>query len=379
MSSASPVWAALAALCLAGFAMPTQAENLLLKRGDGSTITSIPLQTGNGCAAVGDGDIEVRPLSAEGAIGDGWCPGKVLPLPMFFSGAGGSPLSVTPTSLPFGGGTVFATWTAVSAIPMTCTGSVTLNGTGISLPAWSGPRAASQVAPGLAFSITTSGDYRFFITCTNTIGSTTSSSLTVHVSGIDANPCWGVAPDFGLIRQLTMVNTDFLQGNSEHPNGSLPVRQFNVIAGPWPARTQNGTIAILPNRFVALEFNTGTVNLATYGPTIGAPGTVNRYGTIETAQASANNGQVLLAISECPGSFQFPPENNPLCRFSGGQGVWPWVVGEANPLACRLQENTTYYLNAAFIDFNSQQSSCTNPEPITGTNAGSCHWFAQPR
>jgi hypothetical protein len=370
----STVWVAISIAILAAQA---SAENLLLKRSDGSTITSIPLQTSNGCAVVGDGDIEVRPLSAEGAIGDGWCQdGDAPPPPRFFSGVGGSPLSVTPISLPSGGGTVFATWTAVSATPMTCTGTATRDATGVSVPGWSGPRAASQSAPGLAIAISEAGNYIFFITCTNATGSTTSSSLTVHVSDIGANPCWGVSPDFGLIRQITMVNTDFLQGNSEHPNGPLPVRQFNVIAGPWPARTQNGTIAILPNRFVALEFNTGTVSQATYGGTVNNP---NRFGTIETAQASANNGQVLLAISKCPGSFQFLPQSNPLCRFSGGQGVWPWGVGVFDPFACRLEENTTYYLNAAYVDFNSQQSSCTNPEPITGTNAGSCHWFAQPR
>jgi hypothetical protein len=371
--------AAWVAVSFAFIGTVAQAENLLLKRSDGTTITNIPLLTSNGCAVVGGGDIEVRPQPAEGTPGDGWCPGTiVVSAPTFAVPSGGAPLSVTPTSLGVGGGTVSATWTSVSAVTQTCSGTATLDGVGTAITGWTGTRNSSQASPGLSFSITASGQYVFFITCTNSAGSTQSSSLTVTVasSGGGGSCPQGMGPSFGYTRQTTMTNTGFLQGNTEHNNGSMPVTQFSVIAGPWPARTQNGTIAIQPMKFVALEFNTGTVNQATYGGTVSNP---NRFGTIETSQAAANNGQVLLAYSECPGDFEHLPLNNTRCRFSGGQGLWPWVVGMTDPFACRLEENKTYYLNAAYIDFNSLQSSCTNPEPTTGTNANSCHWFAQPR
>lgn len=368
------VWVAVG---FAFFGTQTQAENLLLKRNDGSTITNIPLLTSNGCVVVGGGDIEVRPQPAEGTPGDGWCPGTVVVNPpTFASGSGGAPLSVTPTSLPNGGGTVSATWASVSSVAQTCTGTVTLDGTGTTVSGWSGSRAVSQTVPGLSFNLTSSGAYIFFITCTNSAGSTTSQSLTVTVAGDSIGCAQGMGPSFGLTRQTSMTNTGFLQGNSEWPNGSVQVQQFSFIAGPWPARTQNGTIAIQPNKFVALEFNTGTVTQATYGGTVSNP---NRFGTIETSQAAANNGQILMAVSTCPGDFEHLPNNNTLCRFSGGQGQWPWVVGMTDPFACRLEQNTVYYLNLAFVDFNSQMSSCTNPEPTTGSNANSCHWFAQPR
>lgn len=379
VSRTSRTIAACVVLSLAFFSAQTQAENLLLKRADGSTITNIPLLTSNGCAVVGGGDIEVRPQPAEGTAGDGWCPGsQVVNPPSFSAGAGGVPLSVTPTSLPNGGGAVSATWTSVSTVAQTCTGTVTLDGTGTTVSGWNGARAASQTAPGLSFNVTASGAYIFFITCTNSAGSTTSQSLTVTVAADSGTGCaQGMGPSFGLTRQTSMTNTGFLQGNSEWPNGSTQVTQFSFLAGPWPARTQNGTIAIQPNKFVALEFNTGTVTQATYGGTVSNP---NRFGTIETSQAAANNGQILMAVSTCPGDFiNIANNNNTRCRFSGGQGLWPWVVGMSDPFACRLEENTTYYLNLAYIDFVSQQSSCTNPEPTTGSNANSCHWFAQPR
>jgi hypothetical protein len=375
MSRTIRIWATATAISLACFAAQSQAENLLLKRGDGSTITSIPLMTSNGCTVVGGGDIEVRPQPAEGTQGDGWCPEVIgVALPQFTV-----PLSVSPSTVALGT-PVAATWTATSGTAMTCTGTATLDSTGTTVAGWSGPRDASQAAPGLSINLPSAGTYALMVTCTNSAGSTTSTSQTVTVILSGGCP-GGFPPSFGLTRQLTMTNPCppsgcVLQGNTEHPNGSLAVTQYSVIAGPWPARTGNGTIAIQPNKFVALEFNTGTVTQATYGGTISNP---NRFGTLETSQASQNNGQVLLAFSECPGDFEHLPYNNNLCRFSGGQGMWPFVVGMADPFACRLDENKTYYLNAAYIDFNSQQSSCSNPESMTGSNPNSCHWFVQPR
>lgn len=372
-STVSRNYRTMAALVVAGLALfGTQAgaENLLLKKSDGTTITQIPLLSSNGCTVLGNGDIEVRPQPIAGTGGDGWCPEGSPQLPTF-----PGPLAVSPLTL-VAGGSVSATWN--SDLATSCTGSVTRNGVGESLSGWTGTRALEQAAPGLSVTINTEGAYVFMITCANTAGQTTSQALTVNVSPVGPVGCESSPPDFGLVRQTSMINTTSLQGNLEHPTGALTVTSFNVIAGPWPARTQNGTIAVQTGKYVALAFNTGTVDSTTYGGTVSNP---NRYGTITTITPAAFAGNVLLSFAKCPGVFEtnkLPENNGTFCRIQATQGAWSWGVGVTDQFTCRLQPNTDYYLNIAYVDFSTGLNNCSG-ESLSGSNPTSCHWFGQPR
>ncbi len=370
------IMAAVAAAGLASFAMQAQAENLLLKRGDGTTITTIPLVTSNGCTVVSGGDIEVRPQPTGGESNDGWCPQGTVVLPTVT-------VSVDDTTV-IETNTTNVTWQTANAV--SCTGTATKNFTGTPLTGWTGTRALQQAGPGLAitFPEDSAGNWVLKLTCTNTSGQTTGDSQTIVVSdnGGGGDPsCVGVDPDFSLTRQITMLDTIHLQGNDEHPNAQLAITAWDVIAGPWPARVQNGTIAVRSGSFVALEFNTGTVTSANYGGTVSAP---NRFGIIRTFQAAAYTGNVLMTIAKCPGSFadlklpQMPLNGNQFCRLQTGQGAFSWGVGVTDPFTCRLAENTKYYVNVAYVDFSTGMANCAG-EPSTGSNPFSCHWFAEPR
>jgi hypothetical protein len=366
------IMAALAAAGLASFAMQAQAENLLLKRADGSTMTTIPLLTSNGCTVVSGGDIEVRPQPTSGASNDGWCPAGVGVVPTVS-------VSVDDTTVVETNATN-VTWQTSNAA--TCTGTATRNGTGTVLTGWNGTRGLQQAAPGLAvtFPEGSMGSWKLILTCTNNAGQTTAESQTVVVSdnggGGDLD-CVGVDPDFGLTRQTTMRNTDFLQGNDEHPNTTVDITAFSFIAGPWPARVQNGTIAVRSGSFVALEFNTGTVTNTNYGGTVSAP---NRFGVIRTFPAALYTGNVLMTIAKCPGSFETAklPQLNTTCRLQTGNSGFSWGVGVTDPFTCRLAENTKYYVNIAYVEYSTGLANCPG-EPSSGSNPFTCHWFAEPR
>lgn len=199
---------------------------------------------------------------------------------------------------------------------------------------------------------------------------------------IDAAPsCQGIAPIGGLTRQTSFRISRFQQGNAGFPDGPITVTTFAPFFGErWPARTQNRTLAVGIGRFIALEFNTGTVSVATYGERPTGSGMPNRYGSFEWVPPSEAGGRPLVVISECPGDFVNLPENNTHCRnTAGGFSRLAWVVGvPTEALACRLRENTRYYLNVAFVDYDMpSMTSCDG----TGTpsNPNSCHWFVQPR
>lgn len=369
--------AGLFVLGLAAAHVNVNAQNLVLKSNTGTILTQYPLQTSNGCTVVSGGDIEVRTQASAGSTGDGWCPGTVAPPAAITFPV---TLAVAPRSLE-PGGTVSATWTSANATA--CEGTVTRDGTGTTVTGWSGVRALSQLAPGLSFAIPTAGEYVFRITCSNPANgatSNTSTALTVSVQEI-VGGCPLVSPSFGLTRQLSFVNTAFLQGNP-FGNGPVTLSTYNAFFGDWPARTGNRTIAIYPNKYVALSFNTGTVNSTVYG---GTPANPNKFGTLETFAPAANSGQILKSFGKCPGQFEtdLPMANKPdgsnWCRLQIGQGQWAYAVGISAPFACLLNENTDYFLNATFTNYLTGQSSCSNPEGTGGTNAGSCHWFVQPR
>jgi hypothetical protein len=371
-------WAALAVACLAVVTTDAGAANLLIKRADGSTATPIPLTTSNGCTVVADGDIEVRPQAASGASNDGWCPEGAVQTPLTVA------VQVSPTSIN-SGGSVSLTWQTTGAV--SCNGAATLNGVGTTVTGWTGSRPLNQGAPGLSVSLTNgtqeAQNYVFMLTCSAASGSpVTASSQTVTVNAGDIPPpgCSNVPPSFGLTRQSTMFNTGFMQGNGEWPNGPLAVTSYNVIANvPFPSRQGNATMAVKNGQFIALEFNTGTVSIASYGAMPGNPGLPNRSGALNVGLSGEYPGLHLMAISTCPGDFTHLPDNNSeWCRSASPSATLNWTVSNVGNFTCKLQENTKYYLNIAFVDFFGGGSTCVG-EPVTGSNPTACRWFAEAR
>ncbi len=313
------------------------------------------------------GDIVFHTSLAAGVPGDGFCPGS-----------GGGPaapvfttsLTATPTEISIGA-QVTLTWATTGAT--SCTGSVTRDGSTITLSGWSGTRPTSS-AGFSPLSIATAGTYAFSISCANAAGTRTSTAPAVVVGG-GTSSCSAVVPIAGLTRQTTMTNTNFLQGNSELPLGTVATTSWDYFYGqgqPWPTRTANGTLAVKAGKFIALEFRTGS-------------STIETFGSVEWVPPAANVGMPLVVLSKCAGDFvNLPPTSpastNGICRnYSGGYGRLVWSLNSLDPLACRLQPNTTYFFNVAYVDYNTWESSCSAPEASTGSNPTSCHLFAQPR
>ncbi len=291
----------------------------------------------------------------------------------------------SPTIASAGGGTVNSfTWSATNN-PTSCTGSATKNGTGFTVTGWTGPRAISQSAPGfrILMSRGIQGTYVFMMTCRNASGVSALSSLTAVTAGPTGGPTTAVGcpgnrpPSYGLTRQTTMRNNQAtMVGNGEFAHGAImDTTQFSVIHGPWPVRTGGATLAVSNGKFLALEFNTGTVSFAKYGGTASVP---KRFGVLETDAPGtyAGSGPILFAISECPGDFQRLADNNNVnCKVGLGSSQFPWAVGVpgVRSLSCNLNENTRYYLNIASVDYFTGRPNCRTP--MTGSNPGACHFL----
>ncbi len=373
MSRTYRTMAAWVVACLAVCAAPVGAVDLVMKRSDtDATITRIPLSSSRPqCVSDGADGLVVYPQPVQGSSTDGWCPQGTAPVTPEITA-----FSVTPTSINLGN-SVSLSWTTVGVT--TCTGTALVDNVGATVTGWSGTRNAQ----GSQFQVTpaTAGVYSFRLTCANAEGVLTATSSALSVTVVDGGgtepQCVGINPSYGLTRQTTMRNNDFLQGNDDQPYTNVNVTTFDFISGPWPARSGGGTLTPRAGQFIALKFNTGTVTPETYGGTVGAP---LRTGVLATGVATSYSGVVLLAFSRCAGDFSATvPEQNPLCHFQGGQGNWTWGVGVSpGSSTCRLLENTDYYLNIAYVDYLTGTPNCTG-EPVTGLNPTSCHWRVQTR
>jgi len=362
-------------LCLAGLGSgAVSAQSLILKSNTGSTLVQYPLATSASCVLTGTGDIEVKPQPAAGTSGDGWCPQGAAPTPPTFPAA----LTVTPTTITTGN-TVSASWTSSGA--QSCTGAATRNGNATTVSGWNGTQPLTFT--NLQLTPPTAGAYIFTITCTNTAGPTPSSSATINVTDPGTGACAGVTPTFpNLTRQTTFNNTAALrnEANSNLPQGPTSISFWSPFVGPqFPNnRSENGVLALEIGKYVAFEFNTGTVTLTNYGATPGAPGTPNRFGAVDWAPPGSNEGQPLVVISKCPGDFtNLPPatgDNNGNAECRGlqlGSGRIDWGIDPTgNNFVCRLQENTTYYVNVTFVNFSTGLGTCGSPDA-----ANSCHWL----
>lgn len=364
--------AAAVLLCLTGLGSGSAlAQSLILKNATtGSTLVQYPLATSASCVLTGTGDIEVRPQPSAGTSGDGWCPEGAAPTAPTFP----APLAVTPTAI-ITGNTVSASWTSSGAT--SCTGSATRNGSATTVSGWTGTQPLSFT--NLQLTPATAGAYIFTITCTNTAGSTPSSSATINVSDPGSGACAGVPGTFtNLTRQTTFNNTTGLN-NPGTPVGPVDVTTWSsfIGLGEFPnVRSRQRTVRVERDKFIAIAFNTGTVTTERYG--LGPPNP-NRFGSISWVPPSSNPGEVLVAISECPGVFDTPPpvsgavdpNNNAECLgTNSSEGRIDWGIDPtSNNFVCRLQENKTYYVNVAYVKLLGQ-TTCLVPD---STNA--CHWL----
>lgn len=367
-------------LCLAGLGSGgVSAQSMILKNAAGGTLVQYPLTTSASCVLTGTGDIELKPQPAAGTSGDGWCPQGAAPTAPTFPAA----LSVTPTAI-ITGNTVSASWTSAGA--QTCSGTATRNGSAVTVSGWTGSQPTTSPAPSLQFTISSAGAYVFTITCTNTAGSTPSSSTTINVSDPGTGACAGVTPTFAnLTRQTTFTNTSELQqtgnGNNELALGAIDVTDYAPFMGPeFPkVRADIGLLPVKRDQYVAMAFNTGTVTAARYG--VGPPNP-NRFGSIEWVPPNQFGASVLVAITECPGDFtNLPvavgdPSGNDECRVSGTESRLEWGVDPTggNNFVCRLKENTAYYVNVAFVNFSTGNLTCNAPE-TSGSNINACRWL----
>jgi hypothetical protein len=169
--------------------------------------------------------------------------------------------------------------------------------------------------------------------------------------------CAGVTPSYGLVRQTVSIDAPgpqvegYIYGDN-FEGGDLLMNWADLFGTDFPSRPSSATdVSIEVGKFIALEFTTGAPGDPIYAGV--------EFGTLEVSQASANNGQLALSISTCPGDFTNPSVR---CRFNGGQGVFAWMLTPGDPFACTVAHNATYYLNLAHVDANTGASSCTNPE-----------------
>lgn len=161
------------------------------------------------------------------------------------------------------------------------------------------------------------------------------------------------------------------------PNTSIDCtlwESFFNRAFPFPSITRQ--FYQRPGEYLALEFNTGDYTGSVHGyiesaePQYGAPGTFQ-------------SGQILYTVSRCPGDFHreaIISESEPTCYVRGGAmsqiHFSPLGYPDPHSILCKLEPNTTYFLNILFTDSpagtapNDLNWACTGAGPGLGENCG---------
>ena len=321
--------------------------DLVLKLGTAND-PRIPI-TGLVTVSPASGDVIVDPIANNGTAGDGWCPsgGGTGVIPTFTT-----PFSASPDSLASGGGQVTLTWAASNASNCTASSNPAVAG-------WSGTVAATGPT---AVNLTTSGTYTFSLFCTGTGGNTAtfSDQVTVQTGGGTPAACTGRPAPTGLTRGVEFVNSGVFYHNSNKDlpaGGAISLQTHDPVLSQF-GTTENAYIPIYQNQYVAMEFNSSSV------PT-------GSIGTFEWEQPSQNGAPITVMISPCPGDFQWVVDGNCKTGNAIGYGAINWHVtsGAAQAGTCKLLPNTTYYVNAAFV----------NPTAFTTSSCGQgnayCIWF----
>lgn len=149
------------------------------------------------------------------------------------------------------------------------------------------------------------------------------------------------------------------------PDAILPTRTATTwetyFGQPFPFASARD-LRIRQNRYVALQFNTGTT------------GTDGQIGFSDLTGSIINVGQrpALVTISPYPGDFRLSL-GSPYYRLVGVGGAAPnyrWTRTPGQPFAAYLPPNTTLYFNVAFVSTASEDLpassltwQCTAPNP----------------
>lgn len=321
--------------------------DLVLKLGTAND-PRIPI-TGLVTVSPASGDVIVDPIANNGTAGDGWCPsgGGTGVIPTFTTA-----FSASPDTLAVGGGQVTLTWAASNASSCTASASPAVAG-------WSGTVGTSGP---VTVNVTSSGNYTFSLFCTGTGGNTAtfSDQLTVQSSGGTPTACTGRPAPTGLSRGQEFINSGVFYHNSNKDlpaGGAITLLRHDPVLGAF-GTTENAYIPIYQNNYIAMEFNTSSVAVGTIG-------------TFEWEQPSQNGAPITVMLSPCPGDFQWVTEATCKTGNAIGYGAINWHVtsGTAQAGTCKLLPNTTYYVNAAFV----------NPTGYTTSSCGAgnayCIWF----
>lgn len=260
-------------------------------------------------------------------------------------------INTDPTSVDSGGNSTL-TWSVVNA-PVSCTftgdwPTVTKDGP-FSFP---------------INSITSNKTYN--VSCTNSAGTSAMATASITVNGAGSNSwpsCAGAAASVlnGAEDRHILAN-----GTTNHSTytGVYEELQGNGIINPWPGTWGDLVrLSIDKNKYVAAQFTTDGTN---YDAKLNFFGASNFEGP--------NPQRKTITISECPGDFNIHV-NQTRCRINSNTLYWS-TKSTSNPaLFCKLQKNTTYYLNIIHSDNQDVNGSPENNNYATSdciAGAGYC-------
>jgi hypothetical protein len=201
---------------------------------------------------------------------------------------------------------------------------------------WSGTFTGSDVTDGnhskVVSNITNNSVYR--LQCSNDTGSSSLVSATVNIS-TSAN-CISQPPILNGAEDLTIIANN--SPNAGEYDGTY--KDFQNLPNPedgvdWPGNFGDSiSLSLNRNMYISAQFTTnllserGRFQFSTPGNTQGP--------------ASA----VTIAISECPGDFTTHLDQNVCLKSVGPSGSMKWATdASASGSYCKLENNTTYYLN----------------------------------
>lgn len=197
------------------------------------------------------------------------------------------------------------------------------------------PRGSADV-------VTSSLDPDTFLAAIECRNGPVSQSATAQFTVTDPNPnvpqfCIdeGRVPPAGMSQDLAILF-----------NSNTPTTEWEGTWGqPYPDGNQRN-IAVEPDRYVAIAFDTGSIPVGT---------TVRTNISDPQFSTTVAGGDKMITVSECPGDFGPQPDSG--CRVVMSGGSFTHTIGGDNGF-CNLEQGTVYYLNILYTD----QTLITHPD-----------------
>jgi hypothetical protein len=251
--------------------------------------------------------------------------------------------SLSATSPVSPGGTVTVTWSSQSATACTAGGN---------FPGWSGSKNTSGSQNITTSNSLASGTYNLTLTCSNNGGASPAAQASVVVQAGVPQACSGDrAPPPGLVRTSSCKLSP----------QSGDCREFDNIFGAWPGTSSLRWFSMAQGTYVAARIKP----LQTVPPNARSS---MGFDILQGQYAGYSMGPMLWSISTCPGDFNLQAitaEQGQFCVGSIPNNGAFWGGRDAPLGHCKLEPNTTYYLNLLF----------TNQQPGTANSA--LNWFCQ--